>query len=53
MGNAAKKWTVKYYKGLGTSSRQDAIKYFQDLEFHKKEFIYEGAQWRIPNTNAL
>ncbi|KAJ1930877.1 DNA topoisomerase 2, partial [Linderina macrospora] len=36
--NAAKNWTIKYYKGLGTSKAEDARKYFKKLEFHRKNF---------------
>jgi DNA topoisomerase-2 len=36
-GNSAG-WTIKYYKGLGTSSTEDAKKYFSDLERHLKPF---------------
>ena len=31
-------WTIKYYKGLGTSTAADAKKYFSDLPTHLKEF---------------
>ncbi|KAJ1728286.1 DNA topoisomerase 2, partial [Coemansia biformis] len=34
----AKGWTVKYYKGLGTSKEQDAHEYFRNLDFHRKTF---------------
>ncbi|KAK2749405.1 DNA topoisomerase 2 [Myotisia sp. PD_48] len=34
----AKKWDKKYYKGLGTSTTEDAEIYFQDLDKHLKEF---------------
>ncbi|KAF3482593.1 DNA topoisomerase II [Arthroderma uncinatum] len=33
-----KKWEKKYYKGLGTSSTEDAQIYFQDLDKHLKQF---------------
>ncbi|KAM5483676.1 DNA topoisomerase 2 [Microsporum audouinii] len=33
-----KKWQKKYYKGLGTSSTEDAQIYFQDLDKHLKQF---------------
>ncbi|RMD41499.1 hypothetical protein DV735_g3616, partial [Chaetothyriales sp. CBS 134920] len=33
-----KSWDHKYYKGLGTSSAQDAEVYFNDLDKHHKEF---------------
>ena len=31
-------WEVKYYKGLGTSSTEDAQIYFRDLDMHLKHF---------------
>jgi DNA topoisomerase-2 len=31
-------WELKYYKGLGTSTTQDAQVYFRDLDRHLKEF---------------
>ncbi|KAK2956706.1 putative DNA topoisomerase 2 [Blattamonas nauphoetae] len=31
-------WKIKYYKGLGTSSVQEAREYFSDLPFHRKDF---------------
>ncbi|KPI40324.1 DNA topoisomerase 2 [Cyphellophora attinorum] len=33
-----KGWSSKYYKGLGTSTAEDAQVYFSDLERHHKEF---------------
>ncbi|KAF2277175.1 type II DNA topoisomerase [Westerdykella ornata] len=33
-----KDWEHKYYKGLGTSSPEDAQVYFRDLDTHMKEF---------------
>ncbi|KAF2432921.1 type II DNA topoisomerase [Tothia fuscella] len=36
--NHQKGWDHKYYKGLGTSSTQDAEIYFRDLDLHLKEF---------------
>eukprot|EP00834_Sanchytrium_tribonematis_P001976 NODE_54_length_30443_cov_1.442954.p1 type:complete len:1216 gc:universal NODE_54_length_30443_cov_1.442954:23418-27065(+) len=34
-----KGWTIKYYKGLGTSTAADAKKYFQNLQIHQKPFL--------------
>lgn len=31
-------WQLKYYKGLGTSTTEDAQVYFRDLDKHLKEF---------------
>ncbi|KAJ3239764.1 DNA topoisomerase 2 [Chytriomyces hyalinus] len=33
-----KGFTIKYYKGLGTSTTEDAKKYFSDMELHRKSF---------------
>jgi DNA topoisomerase-2 len=35
-------WKIKYYKGLGTSSAEEAREYFTALQKHRKEFIYKG-----------
>ncbi len=36
-----KGWTIKYYKGLGTSDRKDAIEVFSDLERRKVNYIWD------------
>ena len=36
--NDGRGWTIKYYKGLGTSTAADAKKYFSDLSTHLKPF---------------
>jgi DNA topoisomerase-2 len=36
--NDGQGWTFKYYKGLGTSTTEDAKKYFSNLEKHLKPF---------------
>ncbi|KAL8171489.1 hypothetical protein V2J09_023293 [Rumex salicifolius] len=33
-------WTIKYYKGLGTSSSTEGKEYFKDLDRHKKDFVW-------------
>ncbi|KAI9591804.1 DNA topoisomerase [Syncephalis fuscata] len=33
-----KGWTIKYYKGLGTSTSLDAKKYFSNMNIHRKPF---------------
>jgi hypothetical protein len=37
-----KGWTIKYYKGLGTSDREEAKAYFQDLKKHRVQFRFRG-----------
>lgn len=32
-------WSIKYYKGLGTSTPKDAKQYFSDLPKHVKSFV--------------
>ncbi|KAI9469897.1 MAG: DNA topoisomerase [Benjaminiella poitrasii] len=36
--NRNSEWEPKYFKGLGTSDKADARKYFSALDIHKKEF---------------
>ncbi|KAM3733934.1 hypothetical protein ACB098_11G175300 [Castanea mollissima] len=42
-GNASG-WSIKYYKGLGTSTSKEGREYFADLEKHRKDFIWEDEQ---------
>ncbi|KDD76869.1 subunit A of DNA gyrase/topoisomerase IV, partial [Helicosporidium sp. ATCC 50920] len=37
-------WSVKYYKGLGTSTAAEAKTYFAALERHRKEFVWHGQE---------
>jgi DNA topoisomerase-2 len=39
-----KKYRAKYYKGLGTSNRDEAIKYFSNPDEHVISFVREGLQ---------
>eukprot|EP00873_Tetraselmis_striata_P022588 jgi/Tetstr1/442852/TSEL_003229.t1 len=39
---SARGWSIKYYKGLGTSTAKEAKEYFAALTDHKKEFVWEG-----------
>ncbi|XP_076008405.1 DNA topoisomerase 2-alpha [Genypterus blacodes] len=39
-----KSWKVKYYKGLGTSTSQEAKEYFCDMHRHRIPFKYSGPE---------
>ncbi|XP_061666786.1 DNA topoisomerase 2-alpha [Syngnathoides biaculeatus] len=39
-----KSWKVKYYKGLGTSTSQEAKEYFSDMQRHRIPFKYIGPE---------
>ncbi|KAG2523814.1 hypothetical protein JM16_002302 [Phytophthora kernoviae] len=40
--NQGRGWTIKYYKGLGTSTAAETKEYFSDLQTHQIGFTYEG-----------
>lgn len=40
----AKKYNIKYFKGLGTSTAKEAKEYFQNMERHRVVFKYDGSQ---------
>lgn len=42
--NNTRGWTIKYYKGLGTSEPAEMQEYFGDLPKHKKDFRYIGPE---------
>ncbi|KAG0342768.1 DNA topoisomerase 2 [Podila humilis] len=44
--DGARGWKIKYFKGLGTSTKEDAKDYFSEMDRHKKEFspLTDGAQ---------
>ncbi|KAL0873030.1 hypothetical protein Bca101_022735 [Brassica carinata] len=42
-GNATG-WTIKYYKGLGTSTSKEGKQYFENLNIHQKDFVWEDEQ---------
>ncbi|CAG9816212.1 unnamed protein product [Phaedon cochleariae] len=37
-------YSIKYYKGLGTSSREEGREYFTNIERHRIRFRYSGQQ---------
>lgn len=39
--DGAKGWKVKYYKGLGTSTSQEAKEYFSSMQQHQLQFAWE------------
>lgn len=42
--NGAKSWKIKYYKGLGTSTPQEAKEYFAKMDQHMIPFSYSGPE---------
>ncbi|KAK9283698.1 hypothetical protein L1049_011948 [Liquidambar formosana] len=44
LGGNASGWSIKYYKGLGTSTSKEGKEYFRDLVKHKKDFIWVDEQ---------
>lgn len=42
--NDISKFRIKYYKGLGTSSEQEAREYFRNLQEHRIKFFSQGNQ---------
>lgn len=46
INNKNSEWEPKYFKGLGTSDKADARKYFSDLATHKKEFEVASVEER-------
>ncbi|XP_058734243.1 DNA topoisomerase 2-like [Vicia villosa] len=35
-------WEISYYKGLSTNTSEEAVEYFQNIEEHKKSFIWKS-----------
>ena len=35
-------WSIKYYKGLGTSTANEAKEYFASLDHHRKSFVWQS-----------
>ncbi|GFR51194.1 hypothetical protein Agub_g13541 [Astrephomene gubernaculifera] len=42
LDNNTRGWEIKYYKGLGTSTKEEAQDYFSRLQQHRKEFVWTG-----------
>ncbi|KAK1619077.1 hypothetical protein QYE76_024594 [Lolium multiflorum] len=40
LGGNASAWTIKYYKGLGTSTAEEGQEYFEHIGKHKKDFVW-------------
>ena len=49
--NDAKGWTIKYYKGLGTSTSAEAKDYFSNLDIHEIHFN-EISTDHVSNSNV-
>ena len=43
-GRELKGWKIKYYKGLGTSTSEEAREYFGNIDLHRKNFLYKGPE---------
>lgn len=46
-GENLRGWTIKYYKGLGTSTEEEAIEYFQDLKVVDYEYTGKPSDERL------
>ncbi|XP_010023678.2 DNA topoisomerase 2 [Eucalyptus grandis] len=44
LGGSGSGWSIKYYKGLGTSTSKEGKQYFQNLDMHKKDFVWVDDQ---------
>ncbi|CAL5330796.1 unnamed protein product [Camellia sinensis] len=44
LGGNASGWSIKYYKGLGTSTSKEGKEYFSNLQMHKKDFMWVDEQ---------
>ena len=42
LGGGTKGWDIKYYKGLGTSTNDEAREYFANIDGNRKEFVWTG-----------
>ncbi|KAF3607446.1 hypothetical protein DY000_02051147 [Brassica cretica] len=38
----ATEWSVKFYKGLGSSTVEEGMLYFNQIDIHVREFVWEG-----------
>ncbi|KAG2389063.1 hypothetical protein C9374_014463 [Naegleria lovaniensis] len=45
-----KSWTIKYYKGLGTSNSTEAKEYFSNMDTHQKKFKFDPECEKKINT---
>ena len=48
-----KGWSIKYYKGLGTSTSKEAKEYFAALEANRKTFTWESAHSTCRASSAV
>ncbi|KQK00888.1 DNA topoisomerase 2 isoform X2 [Brachypodium distachyon] len=40
LGANASAWSIKYYKGLGTSTADEGREYFEKIAHHRKDFVW-------------
>ena len=46
-------WTIKYYKGLGTSDKKEAQEYFAAIDLHRKTFVHQGGKLHLPLNSSM
>ena len=46
----AEKFTIKYYKGLGTSTKEEAKEYFEDIETKLIKYIWKPGSYDEPDS---
>jgi DNA topoisomerase-2 len=51
--NSKKGFTIKYYKGLGTSTAKEAKDYFSDLLKHVITFKHSGSEKEVEDAITL
>ncbi|KAL6633719.1 hypothetical protein ACP70R_026390 [Stipagrostis hirtigluma subsp. patula] len=44
LGGSASSWSIKYYKGLGTSTSDEGSEYFTNIDENKKDFVWVDDQ---------
>lgn len=53
LGTQLNKWTIKYYKGLGSSGDSEAVECFEDFETKLIDFVWEDEKIKDINEDEL